>query len=524
MDDLAPLPHIAEAAVVRSTEAHARIVAVDVSAALAVPGVVGVLTGEDVAALSRPFPSAIGRAVEHWAAAVERGPLRRRAGGGGRGLATATWPRTPPSWWRWSTTRCRWRRRSEAALAAGGAGAPRGGGRQRGVRPAVLLRRRRRRPWPAPTSWCGAGSAIPGRRAHRSRGCGVICCLGRRRRVGHRLVELPGPFTLHGVAAAALGLPAGKLRLVSPPDSGGSFGVKAGVFTSVVLMALASRRFGVPGAVDGGPRRAPPVVIGHRAAVDGGSRLHRRRRARGAAARPGRRRRRLRPGPRAGHALPDARLHHRALPGGRRRGPQPGRRDQPLPHRPEPGLRRPPAVLRPGADDGHRRRPPRPRPGRGPAPQPGARLGHALPRPGRRGLRLRRLPRLPRPRRSTWPATTGFGGAGGSRDVPRSAATYAANRGTSPDEAGSLRACSASASPVSWSRRPRTWATSPWSTRPNGERPTLPKDGNAETVSIAMDPGGGVSVGLHLDAPGPGPPDRGRRDRGRRPGRAARRT
>jgi 2-furoyl-CoA dehydrogenase large subunit len=33
---------------------------------------------------------------------------------------------------------------------------------------------------------------------------------------------------------------------VSPPDSGGSFGVKAGVFTSVVLMAIASRRFGVP--------------------------------------------------------------------------------------------------------------------------------------------------------------------------------------------------------------------------------------------------------------------------------------
>ncbi|HEV7686648.1 MAG TPA: molybdopterin cofactor-binding domain-containing protein, partial [Acidimicrobiia bacterium] len=44
----------------------------------------------------------------------------------------------------------------------------------------------------------------------------------------------------------ALGVPAGKLRLVSPPDSGGSFGVKAGIFTSVVLMALASRRFGVP--------------------------------------------------------------------------------------------------------------------------------------------------------------------------------------------------------------------------------------------------------------------------------------
>src|SRR4029079_10982443 len=45
---------------------------VDTSAAEQVPGVIGVLTGTDVAALSRPFPSAIGRAVEHWAAAVGR--------------------------------------------------------------------------------------------------------------------------------------------------------------------------------------------------------------------------------------------------------------------------------------------------------------------------------------------------------------------------------------------------------------------------------------------------------------------
>src|SRR2546428_5167238 len=74
MDDLAPLPHIAEAAVVRSTEAHARIVSIDTAAALEVRGVIGVLTGDEVAALSRPFPSAIGRAVEHRAAA--RGVVR----------------------------------------------------------------------------------------------------------------------------------------------------------------------------------------------------------------------------------------------------------------------------------------------------------------------------------------------------------------------------------------------------------------------------------------------------------------
>jgi 2-furoyl-CoA dehydrogenase large subunit len=76
--------------------------------------------------------------------------------------------------------------------------------------------------------------------------CGVICSWDAAAGSVTAWSNFQGPFTLHGVAAAALGVPPGKLRLVSPPDSGGSFGVKAGVFTSVVLMALASRRFGVP--------------------------------------------------------------------------------------------------------------------------------------------------------------------------------------------------------------------------------------------------------------------------------------
>ena len=55
-----------------------------------------------------------------------------------------------------------------------------------------------------------------------------------------------GPFTLHSVAAAALGLPGSKLRLITPPDSGGSFGIKSSVFAYVVLIGLASRKLGTP--------------------------------------------------------------------------------------------------------------------------------------------------------------------------------------------------------------------------------------------------------------------------------------
>ena len=71
IDDLDPLPNIGCAAIVRSPFAHARIGAIDASAALALPGVIGVVTGADVAAHSRPFASALGPGIVHHAAAVD---------------------------------------------------------------------------------------------------------------------------------------------------------------------------------------------------------------------------------------------------------------------------------------------------------------------------------------------------------------------------------------------------------------------------------------------------------------------
>jgi 2-furoyl-CoA dehydrogenase large subunit len=55
-----------------------------------------------------------------------------------------------------------------------------------------------------------------------------------------------GPFAMHPVMALALGVPASKLRLKTPPDSGGSFGAKHAIFPYIVLMAIASRKVGRP--------------------------------------------------------------------------------------------------------------------------------------------------------------------------------------------------------------------------------------------------------------------------------------
>jgi 2-furoyl-CoA dehydrogenase large subunit len=55
------------------------------------------------------------------------------------------------------------------------------------------------------------------------------------------LANFQGPFSLHAVMARALKVPGNRLRLRTPPDSGGSFGVKQGVVPYAVLIAVAAR-------------------------------------------------------------------------------------------------------------------------------------------------------------------------------------------------------------------------------------------------------------------------------------------
>ena len=55
------------------------------------------------------------------------------------------------------------------------------------------------------------------------------------------LTHFQGPFAIQPVMAMALQVPSSRLRIRTPPDSGGSFGVKQGVAPYAVLMAVAAR-------------------------------------------------------------------------------------------------------------------------------------------------------------------------------------------------------------------------------------------------------------------------------------------
>ncbi|HKA78758.1 MAG TPA: xanthine dehydrogenase family protein molybdopterin-binding subunit, partial [Xanthobacteraceae bacterium] len=71
-DDLPVPAGTLHAHVIRSPHAHARIVDIDTSAALAQDGVWAVVAGEDVRRLSDPFLIALKAPVNQWSLAVER--------------------------------------------------------------------------------------------------------------------------------------------------------------------------------------------------------------------------------------------------------------------------------------------------------------------------------------------------------------------------------------------------------------------------------------------------------------------
>jgi 2-furoyl-CoA dehydrogenase large subunit len=233
VDDLTPVPHASHAAIVRSQLAHARI-RVDASAALAAPGVVGILAPDDVRALSKPFPAGIDTGFPQWAVAVE---TARYAG---EPLAVVV-------------ARDRYLAEDAAEL--------------------VEVDYEPLDPVLDPVAAAATGACVHDRSFHYGDAdealaradlvvretfrfprfsCTPVECYGvvadwdSSRGALTAWANFQGPFTLHSVAAAALGLPGSKLRLLTPPDSGGSFGIKSSVFAYVVLLGLASRKLGVP--------------------------------------------------------------------------------------------------------------------------------------------------------------------------------------------------------------------------------------------------------------------------------------
>src|SRR5919204_407134 len=243
IDDHPPVANLAHAALVRSPHAHARIRGWDVRAALGMDGVVGVVTGADVAKACKPFGVGVTAPIHYYPAATDKVRFV------GEPVAVVV---------------ARDRYLAEDAAEAVGVDYE--------VLPAVVDPEKALEP-DAPVLHDKVGTNLAGHRrlvyGDPERAFREADVVLRERfrfpKYGSTPIEtygiiarwepdgictvwsnFMGPFIMHPLTARVLGLAENKLRFIVPPDIGGSFGIKTSIYPYIALIALAARHAGVP--------------------------------------------------------------------------------------------------------------------------------------------------------------------------------------------------------------------------------------------------------------------------------------
>jgi 2-furoyl-CoA dehydrogenase large subunit len=244
IDDLGTRPGTLHAAILRSPHAHADIVSIEVAAAQNAPGVVAVLTGDDVKALTTSLVVGVKAPVECWPIAVGR----VRYVGEPVAVVVAKDRYTAEDAVDLIEVEYRARPAVIDPLESLSADAP---VLHDGFRGNVASDRTFRYGEPE-RAFADAKHRIAVDIKYPRNSCtpietyGVVADYDAADDAFDVLANFQGPFSIHAVISRALKVPGNRLRLRTPPDSGGSFGVKQGVFPYIVLIAAASRVVGRP--------------------------------------------------------------------------------------------------------------------------------------------------------------------------------------------------------------------------------------------------------------------------------------
>lgn len=243
-DDLPVSKSTLHAAVLRSPHPHAELKQVDASAALAMPGVIAVLTGEDVKRWSTPFVVGVKKPIDCWCMAVDR---VRYVGEPVAVVVAVDRYRAEDALDKIQV--------SYVPLAAivdpVAAAQPDAPILHEAAKSNVVSERRFS--YGDPDAAFAAAAHRVSLTVHYPRSAVtpietyvVVAQYEPGDETYDVLANFQGPFTLHPVMARALKVPGNRLRLRTPPDSGGSFGVKQAVFPYIVMMSLAARKAGRP--------------------------------------------------------------------------------------------------------------------------------------------------------------------------------------------------------------------------------------------------------------------------------------
>ena len=244
VDDLTPVAGIRFAAILRSQHPHARIVNIDISHALKLPGVRDVVTGKDIATFIGPVPSVVKAPIAYYPIAID---CARYVG---EPVAVVV-------------ADSRYIAEDACELIDV----------EYEVLAAVADLKTAMAP-DAPVIYDKVGSNIINRRSFRygdpdkafseadrvfdlsysypryaSTPMETFGVIAHFERAPDRFTvwsNFQGPFVIQPLMAGALRVPGNKLRLITPPSSGGSFGIKQAILSYIILLAAVSRKTGLP--------------------------------------------------------------------------------------------------------------------------------------------------------------------------------------------------------------------------------------------------------------------------------------
>ncbi|HEX7043308.1 MAG TPA: molybdopterin cofactor-binding domain-containing protein [Burkholderiales bacterium] len=244
IDDIAPVPGLKHAAILRSPHPHARLAHIDVERALALPGVVGIVTGAQLAQVMAPMPSVVKAPIKYFPCAIDKvryvgEPVAvvvadsRYIAEDALDLIDVAYEPLPPV-----VT-------IEQALDESAPPIHERLGSN-------VVSRRRFRYGDPERAFAEADRVFelayeyPRYASTPMEMFGVIAQFEPAPDRFTVWSNFQGPFVLQPLMANALKVPGNRLRLITPPFSGGSFGIKQAVSSYIVLLAAASRVLGVP--------------------------------------------------------------------------------------------------------------------------------------------------------------------------------------------------------------------------------------------------------------------------------------
>ena len=244
IDDMEPVPGLRHAALLRSPHPHAEIRSIDVSRAAACPGVYGVLTGADIAAATRPIPSAVRVPIDYYPIAVDKvryagEPVAlvaaedRYVAEDALELIEVEYRPLPP------VIDLKAAIGEDAALLHEAVGSN-------------VVHHRSFRYGDPETAFAEADRVVrldwtfPRYSSTPMETYGAIAQFEPAPDRYTIWSNFQGPFILHALMCGALGVPGNRLRLITSPQSGGSFGIKQGMYPYMVLLAAASRLLDMP--------------------------------------------------------------------------------------------------------------------------------------------------------------------------------------------------------------------------------------------------------------------------------------